>query len=746
MSMNLHVSSQRATDDLLTQPNLRLRIGEHVVDIGALRVVTQPDVPRLTGKAVAVLIELVRHAGATVTRDELLDRVWTGRFPTPDVLTQAIKELRRAFADDSKPSRYIETVPKVGYRLIARVLVLDGPEPRIFVDESIVQTLGDDAATLADTPPGARTIIAPRPSFFRKQGIWVVPLLVAVAVGLAIAVLAARGDLTGNASEPMWQVTDLHALTSDPGAEYRPHLSPDGALVAYSIFDQKSRFESIVLRSLQPSQVVHLTSGGVEALPVWSPDGTRISFERLGPNYCEMILVPSLGGSERDIGKCPGSQSRYDWTPDGRSLISAQRQSAAHGDLTLFKWNLDSGKQEFLDYQRTANDQDLNARYSPDGQRIAFQRGLPPYSDLYVMSSAGGAVRQVTHLSARIFGHAWMSDNRTLIFSFSQKGAPALYAIDVDSGRMQALGISPAKFPDAARSGAAVVYEITRAQDKLKERSLAAAASSRVLAPSTGSDYSPVLSPSGDRVVFTSDRSGQFQVWLLDRRSGTVTPLTENVEIAVFSARWSADGNKVVAVQSGAKGRQLIEIDVARHRQRVLSKPGEHIIFGDYGVDPDSYLFAIGKADRNARLLQVDHPGTARESRKLLVSGIAHAQVSAKTRSVYYTTYAATGLFRRDLDGGKEQLVTSKITSDLINGWQLVDGHIWYLGDFGLRTAVLRDFDPASGEDRVVTRLNVLLKDVSFSVTPDHASIIFAPVDVEDTDIGMFRLHRTGRP
>ena len=108
--------------------------GEHVVDVGALRLVTRPDLPRLTHKAVAVLIELVRHVGKTVTRDELLDRVWVGRMTTPDVLTQAIKELRRAFADDSRPSQYIETIPKVGYRLIAPVLVLDGPDGGIFIE------------------------------------------------------------------------------------------------------------------------------------------------------------------------------------------------------------------------------------------------------------------------------------------------------------------------------------------------------------------------------------------------------------------------------------------------------------------------------------------------------------------------------------------------------------------------------------------------------------------------------------
>src|SRR5690349_15579836 len=131
--MNLHVSLQRETDELLQRPNLRLRIGEHVVDLGALRVLTRPDHPRLTSKAAAVLVELVRHAGNTLTRDELLDRVWKGRCPTPDVLTQAVKELRRAFDDDQRTPRYIETIPKVGYRLLARVLVVQSQDSGVFV-------------------------------------------------------------------------------------------------------------------------------------------------------------------------------------------------------------------------------------------------------------------------------------------------------------------------------------------------------------------------------------------------------------------------------------------------------------------------------------------------------------------------------------------------------------------------------------------------------------------------------------
>ena len=127
-------------DELQTRPNLRLQVGEHLIDVGALRVVTRPELPRLSGKSLAVLIELVRHCGATVTRAQLLDRVWAERVITPDVLTQAIAELRRAFLDDVKSPRYIETVPRVGYRLLAPVSLLHS-EATVSIDD-------------ADTVPG----------------------------------------------------------------------------------------------------------------------------------------------------------------------------------------------------------------------------------------------------------------------------------------------------------------------------------------------------------------------------------------------------------------------------------------------------------------------------------------------------------------------------------------------------------------------------------------------------------------
>ena len=68
-----------------------------------------------------VLECLAETPGEVVTRDALVARVWPGVFVTDDVLHRAIRELRRAFGDDTAKPAYVETIRKRGYRLIAPV-------------------------------------------------------------------------------------------------------------------------------------------------------------------------------------------------------------------------------------------------------------------------------------------------------------------------------------------------------------------------------------------------------------------------------------------------------------------------------------------------------------------------------------------------------------------------------------------------------------------------------------------------
>jgi TolB-like protein/DNA-binding winged helix-turn-helix (wHTH) protein/Flp pilus assembly protein TadD len=91
------------------------------VDRAAVRVQKGGSPRKITPRAFEVLVYLLEHSGRIVEKQELFDQVWGERFVTDNALTRIIKEVRQVIGDDADRPRYIETVPKRGYRFIAEV-------------------------------------------------------------------------------------------------------------------------------------------------------------------------------------------------------------------------------------------------------------------------------------------------------------------------------------------------------------------------------------------------------------------------------------------------------------------------------------------------------------------------------------------------------------------------------------------------------------------------------------------------
>jgi len=740
--MNLHVSPQRVTDEVLARPNLRLRVGEHVVDVGALQVLTRPGHPRLTGKSVAVLIELVRHAGNTVTRDMLMDRVWPRRFTTPGVLNQAITELRRAFEDDGRPPTCIQTIPKVGYRLLAPVQVMEAPDDALFLVER-----ADHGDAANDAAAALALDAAPQPSS-RRARIRIALACLATMLVAAVALLARNGLESAPVASRRWVVSDVRALTSNPGAERRPHVSPDGSRIAFGVTEPGTNIGRIVVRTLEQSRLVRLTADGpgYEWVPVWSPDGTRIAYQTMtDASDCMLHVAVSLGGGVRDVGRCRVySSTYYDWTPNGRGLLTADHEADDKPNLKLLVLDLDSGARRYLDYARDAQDQDLEGRYSPDGRHIAFRRGIAPYSDLYMMNADGSGVRALTHLVSRIHGLAWTRDGSSLVFASDHAGPMALYVVDTTSGDVRALGVSPAEWPDAARATDTVVYEIPRAHSTLSRVSLAgdAPAVPQPLSRSTGSDFDPQLSPAGDRVAFVSDRSGQSQIWLQDLASGEAIALTDAVDVATVSPRWARDGNTLVMIENAAGKRRLVEMDLASRQRRVLSRADENVLEVAAGATGDTYVWVTDAPGGDNQLMRVRHPGRSDERREVVARSVSNVDFDGADAALYFSPRKiGGGVYRAAFDQGDAAPVPHE--APMREGrWRVFGGELWYFSDLAERTAVLNAFDLASGRDRKVATLGASMLDTAFSVLPDRQGILIAPSDRDDADVGMFKLER----
>ncbi|HEY6985910.1 MAG TPA: winged helix-turn-helix domain-containing protein [Rhodanobacteraceae bacterium] len=712
-----------------------LAVGEHVVDIDTLRLLTREGEPRLTPKAAAVLLQLVHAAGRTLSRDDLLNEVWKGTCPTPDVLTQAVKDLRRALGDDLHAPRFVETLPRLGYRLVAPTRFLESFPAR----DALVPGSGAPAHRLTATTQRRRIGFGAALALFAL-----------IVIGLASAIALRRQQSDATAAAPRWHVSDQRAITADPGPETRPRISPDGTRVAYSIAEVDRRDARIVQRSLAQSRVMRLTEStiGDERSPVWSPDGATIAFARNLDDGCRILTVPALGGPERLVTTCfAGAANYFSWAPDARHLITTTPSGPNAGDLAITLMPIDGGSGERLAYDHDVSDLDLEARYSPDGNQIAFRRGASPYSDLFVVSARGGAVRQLTHLASRMRGFDWTRDGTALVVSSGHAGAQALYAVAVEDGQIEALGVQPAEYPSAARASDTVVYEIPRLRTQLAAVALGVPDASgkpelHDLVPSTGSDGAPTFSPVDDRLAFVSDRSGAQQLWLDDPAAAETYPLTESDEPTLRYPVWREDGAKLLITARGASIGSLIEIDIATRTRRVLTAPGEDIRYGVYGPRPGSYVAVVGGGEEGRELIQFENANGAETARLVLAHDVARIDYDRADATVYYTKVSEGGLFRLDQKSGAEALVTRKINPSHLDGWLVLDGHIFYIESKAAGPSNVRELDPANGDDEIVATIPDSIADLNFSVSHDRRKIVIVRTAAEDTDVGAITLRR----
>lgn len=108
-----------------------VRIGEWVADPRTNELRRGDEVARLEPRTMDLLVLLARRAGSVVSREEILSAVWPGVVVGDEALSQAITKLRRALGDDPKAPKYIETIPKRGYRVVTRAAPAPASRPSI---------------------------------------------------------------------------------------------------------------------------------------------------------------------------------------------------------------------------------------------------------------------------------------------------------------------------------------------------------------------------------------------------------------------------------------------------------------------------------------------------------------------------------------------------------------------------------------------------------------------------------------
>ncbi|MEO8433005.1 MAG: winged helix-turn-helix domain-containing protein [Acidobacteriota bacterium] len=701
-------------------------IGDRTVQPDLNRVIAPGRTFQLEPKVMGVLLRLAERWGEVVSKDELFETVWSGTHVTEDVLTRAVGELRKVFGDDAAHPRVIETIRKRGYRLIAPRPAAEGA-PR-------VSSAPRSGIPSSDPPP-----LAPASPLRRFLPLFALLLLISVAA----AVWLARASRTPR--DPVRAVP----LTSSPGNESDPAVSPDGSRVAFNWNGGSGKAEAVWLQLVDAEKPLKLTDGPSDYAPSWSPDGQRIAFSRVLPGGagCSISVVSALGGAVRTLAPCgvPEGQ-RLAWAPDGRSIVYPRRN--ADGVKHLFRLDLESGAARELTSPSAPAVGDYSPAFSPDGRTIAFLRASSAgVDDVFTVPSAGGEPRRVTADNRDVRGADWSRDGRDLFFSSNRAGLYSLWRVSASGGepRFVAGGGSKIKYPSSARARSLVayedwIYEINLWSYPLADPAVspASAAAAPLALTSSNEEWNldPRVSPDGRRVAYTSTRSGTYELWSSGSDGTNPVRLTSFRGGFVGSPRWSPDGRTVLFVARPSGQADVYRVDAAGGPvSRLTTGPGDELAPA-WSADGTEVYFA----SRRSGAWEVWELALATSSVTRVTEGGGYAAAeSADGRTLYYSRADAAGLWKKAL--GTEHAPAERVSAgpepSNATDWQLGPGGFFYRASRdGERPDVVR-FQPADGSPARDLPTPGGQDWYGFAVSPDGARVVYSRVDRHSSDIKM---------
>ena len=263
------------------------RLGEVEVRPASNEILIAREVVRVKPRLMDVLLRLAAAPGEVVTREALIADAWPRRMVNDEVLSRVIADLRGVLRDDARDARYIETLPKVGYRLVAPI---GAP--------------GDTAAA----PPrrisrGARALAA------------------LGAAGAVVAGVLAWHGAAGpqpSAAALTHQFAGAEPFSSGPELEVLPRFSPDGTRVAFGTVEGDTA--RVIVRDVHSAQrIVIGEKDYVSTGPVFFPDGQRLAFYRRSAEdgECEIASLDLRTQKRERLVDCTRSpQGRFDLSPD----------------------------------------------------------------------------------------------------------------------------------------------------------------------------------------------------------------------------------------------------------------------------------------------------------------------------------------------------------------------------------------------------------------------------------------------
>jgi len=608
-------------------------------------------------KFIEVLCYLAQHFPRVIPRDELIDNVWAGNsYVGEKALTNAIWHLRQNLKTDEHQNETIETIRKVGYRLLVT------PE----FDEL------DSKNTLQNSSTNDKQIF--RISSLANSALYAFLFLTCGLIIWQYLFVA-----------PKIQLPIVKQITKAPGSELFVSPSPSGRFIVYKWLHPDKVSDLFLHDNLQPQlPPKQLTfDSDDEGISVWSHDEQYLYYARknLKQNYCMITQLKVSTNQTKSITECPAKNS-YDYidiSPDDETL-AFQGYSPPADDSGIYFISLikEGAKPIRFSCSNDCGYRDRDMSFSPDGKKIAVTRRVNRFNEnIYLVDIESKIAKQLTDGEEDIVGMTWHPNGKSIVYGTQRADVRHGYTLNLADKRIQALNIEAFSFPNFSSKTGELFY-----QQRAEKYHIASLQLDNKLAaapfPVIQSDFNhhyPHYSSITKRIAYVSNESGFYELWSADKFGANRKQLT-NLRQSIRYPHWSNNGEKIafLAPVEGEDGDKIYIFDTIKQKLSIVPSLYKKHNRPTWSFDDKAIISAI-YTDEFTDLHQISL--TDGFVKRLTFDGGRYGLMTSPTTLLY--TRIKDGLWQKDITSKAPPLI--KIDGESFNAtytWSLSDEGVYF--------------------------------------------------------------------
>jgi Tol biopolymer transport system component/DNA-binding winged helix-turn-helix (wHTH) protein len=641
--------------------------------------------PRLS----LLLSIFIANVNALIPREKLIEILWKDKIVNEDALSRCIAELRSALGDERQNPKFIETIPKKGYRFIYQI-----GDPNKKVKMSLITLIPIMVASIV-------LIILNSSSYIKLDTV--------LQKGL----------------------TNTKRLTTDDIVERTPEISPNGKLTAFSV---KSNNKLAVRVIDINGKILHTIADNANSIasPSFSADSQSLTVAVMSQKApCTIYHYDLKTKSRFSLGECiiPNHTGIFSWSSDGKFLAYVASDPVTK---TAAIWLYDATKQTRIQLTSPNNSGNFDSRprFSIKNNKLAFTRGNDSVRNIALIKLDNPTkVFQVTEHKNYISSFSWLKDNKHLIFDSDKRGDRYLWLIDSQTQKETLLGARDAQFPSLSADNSILTYLDIHYQANIWSVNLSD--NNDRLIPLTRSikyNNMPTFSPDGSQIAFTSNRQGKAAIWIYSIITNKQRKLFSLEGENLMLPSWSANGDKLLVSYKSETEYGCYQYNITNQHYESVGKLEKAYYSCIYG--PNDSIFAITKEENEAP--QIIKIKTNKTIEQITSEGVNRIMI-LNDRTLIYSFKNKGGLQIMTFSGEKENIVLPNFPANLYEHWTVKNGTIYYPKLQGKRGIWRYEVD--SGEDTFVSKHLPSTIGNTLAISPDKKTLLISRTDRVDSDI-----------